>query len=146
MTEANIVRLIGIGVSALLILVAVIIVAVNAATASKYKVYQGYVADYTRRATEDTCHLIVEFEADGQPVRCQSGSVQYRTVNKVLHQQVTVYAYSTDSFLGTTWKCLVDTGSVFSRPGPLRAAPIAGLFVVIAVFLLFVLKKLTSGQ
>lgn len=146
MTEANIVRLAVAGMSALFILIAVILVAVQAANASKYSVYQGRVVDYSRRATEDTCRPIVEFEADGQTVRCLAGSIQYRALKRILNQDVTVYAYSKHGTADSSWKCLVDTGSVFSKPGVMRVAPIAALFVVIAGVMLFILNKLTAGQ
>jgi len=146
MNEMNIVRLIVVGMSVLFILITVILVAAEAAGASRYSAYQGRIVDYTHRAAEDTCRPMVEFEANGEKVRCQASSIKYRVVKRLMEQDVTIYAYSKQGRAGTTWKCLVDTGSVFSRPGVMRVMPIAALFVAIPCFLLFVLKKLTSGQ
>lgn len=142
----NIVRLVVGGMSLLFILIAVILVAVQAASASKYSMYQGRVVDYTHRATEDTGRPIVEFEVDGRTVRSLGGSMSYRALKRLLNQDVTVYAYAKGDGEDASWKCLVDTGSVFSRPGVMRVMPFAVLFVAIACFLLFVLNKLTVGQ
>lgn len=142
MGDMEMFRLLIIGMSVLFILIAVIMVAVSAATASRYSVYQGTVVSYFRNMREGSARPTVEFMADGQLVTCQANSMRYRQVKALEGQQVQLYAYKKQGFLGETWHCYVDTGSPFSRPGVVRVLPIAAIFAAGGVFFLFLLMKI----
>ena len=145
MNDEAIVRLILVGISVVFILIAAILVAVNAASASRYSVYQGKVVGYSRHAQEQVARPKVEFMADGEGVSCLGKSMQYRQVRALVDQEVTIYAYRKQGLLGETWNCIVDTGSPLSRPGAMRVMPVAAIFAAVGVFFLFVLKKITGN-